>query len=144
MERARVLNGVFPDWDVGAPSPMILASEHIVRLAYYTGDGQVAVVIFDHCFEYRMGMPDENGVSRHPLGLLGLSEYEAHQVDDSSWLRTLEDRYRVISDYTRDGRRYEHYVFMFHDRCFECVASGFRIGIQPDGSVQEALLLSVA
>lgn len=144
MERARVLNGVFPDWDVGAPSPMTLASEHVVRLAYFMADGQVAVVTFDHCFEHRMGMPDENGVSRHPLGRLGLTEYEAHQVDDSSWLRTLEDRYGVISDYTRDGRRYEHYVLLFHDRCFECVASGYLVRIYACGSVLDALRLSVA
>jgi hypothetical protein len=139
MEAAKVLENIFPKWDIGAPSPTLLADEHQVNLAYYTEESDVALVTFAHCFEYRMGMPDENLVSRHPLGKKGLQEYEAHLIENSEWINQLERDYKIISAYSYDGRKYQHYIFTFHDRSFECIASGYKIQIMTDTTIAQVL-----
>lgn len=138
METVKVVE-LFPMWDIGAPCPTIFADEHELHLAYYTPDIDVAVISFSHCFEHRMGMPDENLVERHPLGSKGLTEYEAHIVENSRWIQELEERYRVISAFSRaEEREYRHYVFTFHDRCFECVSSGYSVRTVKNSSIMNA------
>jgi len=128
MDKVKVTKNIFPEWDTGAPCPKIFADEHVVYLAYYTPHDSVSVIRFEHCFDFKMGMPDENKVMLHPLGTNGLEAYEAHVVEDSSWIAELEERYKVITDFTRAIQRdYQHYVFIFHDRTFECVTSGYSI-----------------
>jgi len=141
-DKVTVLEDVFPSWDIGAPSPCVFADEHIVMLGYYTRKEEACVVTFNHCFEYKMGMPDENTIHQHSLGDKGLKGYKAHVVEDSSWISELEKRYGVISDYTQDGRKYSHYIFTFHDRSFECVASGYTINVHKNIYVIEALVKS--
>ena len=141
-ERAHIIEGIFPAWDVDVPRPTIFADEHIVNLAYVTEDQQVAVVTFDHCLEYKVGMPDENMINQHPLGNKGLSGYEAHWVETSSWLVELERCYQTISKNSFDGREYRHYIFTFNDRCFECIASGYSIEKFQHLSLVDALIAS--
>ncbi len=139
MEQAKVIEGVFPIWDIGAPTPTIFSDEHNVHLAYYTCDNEVAIISFSHCFEHTMGMPDENMVDSHPLGGKGLTEYEAHVVENSKWMQDLESRYGVISDFSRaTDREYKHYIFIFHDRSFECISSGYTIQTIENTSIMDA------
>lgn len=139
MERVKVLENIFPHWDIGAPTPTLLADEHKVSLAYYTQELDVALITFSHCFEYKMGMPDENLVGNHRLGKKGLREYEAHLIENSEWITELEKNYKVISNYSRDGRQYQHYVFTFHDRSFECIASDYTIQIKTNTRIIQVL-----
>lgn len=138
MNEIVIIEGV-PECDTGAPSPTVLASEHKVVLSYYTNEGVVCYIIFSHCFEFRMGMPDENKIEKHPLGSSGLMGYEFQKVNNSSWIADVENQYQTISDYSRDGRKYEHYIFTFHDRSFECISSGFEIKISDRDNIKESI-----
>jgi len=140
MNTITVLENIFPCSDIGAPCPMVLANEHIVHLGYYTPDDKVAVVVFNHCFSFKMSMPDENTISRHPLALRGLLAYASHLVEKSRWITELEARYKVISNFSRDGRVYQHYIFTFHDRTFECISSGYSVHLIENLSVTDALI----
>src|SRR3954452_623284 len=80
-----------PQSSVGAPSPMILASEHHLHLAYYLEDGPpdcdgttvqvvggnttgepVGLVEFKHAIAHMFGPPNDEAFSGHPLASRGL------------------------------------------------------------------------
>ncbi|MFD2562877.1 hypothetical protein [Aquimarina rubra] len=128
-----------PECSIGAPCPTIVASEHKVVLSYYTDDDTICQIIFSHCFEFKMGMPDENMIEKYPLGASGLMDYEFQKVNHSSWISAIENQYKTISEYSRDGRKYEHYIFTFHDRSFECISSGFEIKISEKNTMNESM-----
>ncbi len=90
-----------------------------------------------------MGMPDENKIGLHPLGSKGLQEYEFQKVAASTWIAEIEDRYNTISEFSHDGRVYEHYIFTFHDRSFECIASGYKIKYSKKDKMMESIVDSV-
>ena len=131
---------VFPDIMVGAPSPMVFADQHVVNLAYYDTENDVALVTFSHCFEFRMGMPGEDAISKSPYSGLGILNFEPHVVENSPWIDELENRYEVVSEFSHHNRHYVHYLFTFHDRTFECIASGYEVKKYSSITVEKALI----
>ena len=138
--RLVLVKDTFPEIMAGAPCPMVFANEHVVHLSYYDINGDVALVKFEHCFEFKMGMPGEDQISKSPYSDLGLINFEAHTVVNSPWLNELESRYRVISDFSRGEREYVHYIFAFHDRTFECISSGFSVQKHTETTVKLVLM----
>ncbi|MCE0557463.1 hypothetical protein [Motilimonas sp. E26] len=137
------IENVFPEIMVGAPTPMVFADEHIVKLAYYDIEDDVALITFDHCFEFRMGMPGEDAISKSQYSGLGLLNFEPHVVEGSPWIDELEKRYKVISEFSRAQRNYVHYLFAFHERTFECIASGYEVTKLSAITVEKALINKV-
>ncbi|RYV00650.1 hypothetical protein SOPP22_17750 [Shewanella sp. OPT22] len=135
-----LIEDTFPEIMVGAPCPMIFADENVVYLSYYDVEDDVALIKFDHCFEFRMGMPGEDEISKSPYCGLGLLNFETHYVKNSPWLNELESKYKVISDFSRNDRKYIHYVFTFHDRTFECISSGYSVEKYTGISVKQLLI----
>lgn len=135
-----VIEDIFPEIMVGAPCPMVLADEHVVHLAYYDTEDDVALIKFDHCFEFRMGMPAEDQVSKGPYSGLGIVNFEPHFVENSPWLEELEARYHVVTSFSRGEREYVHYVFAFHDRTFECIASNYTVEKHTAITVKQLLI----
>jgi len=148
----------FPQSSVGAPTPIIIASEHALFVAFYleerdphwdgttckvvtpdTNDEPVAVVRFSRASAHFFGPPNDEAFSGHPLAARGLEPYGAFEVLSSSWLRALE---RMNSVHPRhnpqsfSGRR--HFILTFHDTIFECVARDFTIE-RPSGSLRSVV-----
>jgi hypothetical protein len=134
------VENVFPEIMVGAPNPMVFSDEHLVNLAYYDTEDDVALVKFEHCFEFRMGMPSEDKISKGPYSGLGILNFEPHIVENSPWIEELEKRYEVISEFSRGEREYIHYLFAFHDRTFECVTSGYKVEKYSSVTVAQVLI----
>jgi hypothetical protein len=146
QDRVIELTGV-PQSDVGAPSPIVLGDERVTLLAYTVqseplpDDGRVltdadldmfveemAIVEFQRCKSRMFGPPNDEAFAGHPLANRGLHPYGAFEIENSSWIRQLEQMDSVHSAH-RGGwlLRLKHFVFAFHDSTFECVASGFTI-----------------
>ena len=136
-----------PQSCVGAPCPMLVVGEHVLRLAYYleyrpSDRGQedaCLVVQFDAPYAHMFGPPNDEAFSGHPLASRGLAPYRVFEVDDSSWLKSLE-RMNSVHPYHRSERftGYKHFVFAFHDSTFECIAKRFE-HFERRGSVWSAL-----
>jgi hypothetical protein len=129
------------DWslacDPGAPIPHVFSDGHVVLLSYYVrdsalahrhdvdlsaGDG-IALVRFTGCMAYRLGPPNDEAISGHPLRGRGLRAYGAHLVERSSWIAELEKRNRVHPYHKPDVFfSLRHYLLTFHDETFECLA----------------------
>jgi hypothetical protein len=134
-----------PQSDVGAPSPIVLGDEQRTLLAYriqgkpFPFDGRVltdadlemftdefALVEFHLCHSYMFGAPNDEAFAGHPLAGRGLEPYAVFEIENSSWIRQLEQMNSVHSRH-RGGwlQRLKHFVFAFHDSTFECVAPSF-------------------
>jgi hypothetical protein len=139
-------------WDVGAPRPLVLASESTVCLIYLinepdpAGDGTydlkdvkvmdprsgdsrpLALVQFLGCRVFQFGGPNDEVMNGHPLYGKGLSPYGAHRVANSRWLAEQQRINSVHWQYDPSSwLGTYHYVLLFHDSLFECLANGHRI-----------------
>jgi hypothetical protein len=139
-----------PKPDVGAPLPHLICAESRLVLAYLVSEpdpswdgsnttlvgpdseGQpIAIVQFQWPYAHMFGPPNDEAFAGHPLAKRGLRPYAAWEVQQSSWLRQLErmnsvhphhDKNRFLSE-----RR--HFVIVFHDSTFECIAEGFAVEV---------------
>ncbi len=142
--------GDVPQSSVGAPLPVVLASEHEVLLTYYlqetpadwdgtrprsigpdSEDEPVALVRFERCTAHLFGPPNDEAFDGHPLYERGLEPYGVYEVRDSSWIRKLE---RMNAVHPRHKKEWfmedkRHFVFAFHDSTFECIAHGFTVEV---------------
>lgn len=116
-----------PAPSAGAPMPRIFADDTSLSLAYEVApeSDQVAIVRFLRPHAHYFGAPNDETISGHPLASRGLEAYDVFEVRRSSWIRALERMNRVHPHH--NARRFEalrHFIFMFHDKTFECVADG--------------------
>jgi hypothetical protein len=143
-----------PQSSVGAPCPIVFATEHSVHLAYFIENEpdwntvreidentkeSVALVKFKNPHAHMFGPPNDEAFSGHPLASRGLRPYSVTEIQNSSWLRRLE-RMNAVHPYHKPERfsAYRHFVFAFHDSTFECIAEDFSVSIHR-GSVMEVL-----
>lgn len=103
-----------PQSSVGAPLPIVLASERRVLLAYlvqnrqqdwdgttirvvdHTTPGEPAALIeFMRPAAHFFGPPNDEAFTGHPLAARGLHPYGVFEIRASSWVRALERMNRV-------------------------------------------------
>jgi hypothetical protein len=129
-------------WDVGAPLPHLFADGQraIVvcrvgeRAAGWDGIPKVidlsngeqdvfGIIEFAPCAAVRFGAPNDETFHGHPLWGKGLRMYAAHEVHNSPWL---EEQIRINAVHPSHSeeawRRNHHYLLLFHDEMFECLA----------------------
>ncbi len=132
-------------WCAGAPCPHLFANDYKTFLAFLVrendpnwdgtyvrvvnpADGlneRLALVEFKGCLSSRLGGPNDEVFSGHPLHGKGLDGYSAQEVLNSRWLAELERINSVHPQYQPESwRNLHHYIFWFHDSTFECLAKG--------------------
>ncbi|WDQ15433.1 hypothetical protein [Rhodopirellula sp. P2] len=136
-----------PQSDVGAPLPTVVADDYRLILEYLVSDpdpnwdgtyvnvvgtetdGTVALIRFRRPYAHMMGAPNEEAIAGHPLSGRGLEPFAAFEIRDSSWIRALESMNSVHPYHDRDRflASKRHFIFVFHDSTFECVAEGFDV-----------------
>lgn len=146
----------FPQSSIGAPIPIVVASEHKVAVAYYLNDvpddwdgstvrmigtdskEPVAIVVFEICYAHYFGPPNDEAFSSHPLENRGLEPYANFEVVNSSWIRKMELRNSVHPYHNKkrfmEGKK--HFILAFHDSIFECVAQNFTIHIDKGSMIE--------
>ena len=128
--------------NVGAPCPLILSDELHLRLLFYTesprdpnwdgttvhirdteDDTGIAMVSFDIYNAYYFGSPNDEALSGHRYHANGLEPYSQYEMVNSEWLLSQEKMNQVHPYHsTRDFAAYRHFLFTFHDSCFEILA----------------------
>jgi hypothetical protein len=128
-EHAKVIEWS-PAWSCGAPCPQVFSDGHNAYLIYYTDEdnGSLAIAIFSACHSFRFGIVNDEASSGHPLIRRGLSVYNAHIIENSSWIEELKNIHKVHPQYSsKNWERYMHYLLFFHDEIFEVVAKNYKI-----------------
>jgi hypothetical protein len=135
-------------WDVGAPMPHLIVNDHRALLGFLLrepdpnwdgtyvtikspSDAQpepLALVEFERCISARLGAPNDEVFSGHPLHGKGLEGYTAQRVVNSRWLKEIEKINSVHTMYRPESwRDLNHFVFWFHDSTFECIARSYKV-----------------
>ena len=147
-----------PQSSVGAPIPVILSDEFVTVIAFYlqdtpddwdgtsvrivskeTEDEPLALVRFSFCYTSMFGAPNDEAFGDHPLADQGLKPYGAFVIENSSWIRQLEQMNSVHPRHKSErfwARR--HYILSFHDSTFECVADGYIVELH-NSSIKKIL-----
>ena len=119
-----------PPSDSGAPMPVLCADEdRRCVLAYYCPPHDVVdaldhVIVTLHAIAHYFGGPNDEALNEHPLYARGLRSYGIFEIENSSWIRTLEVRNRVHPHHDPQRFRHlKHFVFTFHDSLFEAILS---------------------
>ena len=145
--------------NIGAPLPVVVASDNQVLLAYiefqplpkdwdgtsceivthHSKEKQIVLVEFLRPRAHFFGPPSDEILSGHPLADRGLKPYSVFEVTNSSWLRAI---IRMDSVHPRhDPKSFtglRHFVFVFHDSTFECIARSCQV-TRYLGSLRSAL-----
>jgi hypothetical protein len=119
----------FPLQDVGAPLPLVFATEQSFALVYYLNGRpeRFALVEFESVLAHYFGGPNDEALGGHPLYERGLGRYGVYEVLNSSWLRTMERMNRVHPSHSPAMfEDYRHFIFTFHDTPLELLAKGVR------------------
>ena len=143
--------------DVGAPAPTILSNEHHVYVIFYIRDVDpnwdgttvhvrseedegIVTVKFNRFAQFKFGSPNDEAMNGHPLYHLGLEPYSIQKVLDSEWIKELI-KMNSVHPHHRDEafEKYEHFIFFFHDTCFEIVAEGYSIEENSESSMRKEI-----
>jgi hypothetical protein len=136
-----------PQSSIGAPIPVVFSDEFVTVVAFYLEDisddwdgtsvrivsketeGEpLALVKFSICYASMFGPPNDEAFGGHPLSKLGLEPYGAFLIENSSWIRGLEQMNSVHPCHRPERfRALKHYVLSFHDSTFECVADDYTV-----------------
>jgi len=131
--------------DTGAPMPTLLSNEHHVYLTFYVRhidpnwdgksvhvrskkDSGIVTVQFHQFAQFKFGNPNDEAIEGHPYYTHGLQPYAMQIVQDSNWIKQLCQMNSVHYNHKDEYfSNYKHYIFFFHDTCFEIVATGYTI-----------------
>jgi hypothetical protein len=137
-------------WDVGAPLPFLFRSDYRTMLTFFISDRNpgwdgtrvkvvnpastevvsLCLVTFKGCESAKLGHPNDEAQSGHPLSGRGLMGYTAQIVKNSPWLKEVA---KTNSTHPRDKPEswnlLNHYVFWFHDSTFECLANTYEVEV---------------
>lgn len=139
-----------PKWSTGAPLPQVLSNGRRTFLIYYIRetdpdwDGSyttmispgsettypLAVVEFKRTNSYRFGIVNDEAADGHPLYEKGLRVYAAHIVENSTWIKKLQQIHMVHPRYSASHWvNYKHYLLFFHDEILEIIAEDHKIEV---------------
>ena len=100
---------------------------------FYMEDAGLAVVEFKQCMATKFGYPNDEAWSGIPR-TKGLS-YGIYEVENSEWKREMVKLNQHSFPDTKEwGGR--HFLFLFHDSSFECVADDMKIEVTKEPHAQ--------
>ncbi|MDH4226184.1 MAG: hypothetical protein OEV59_00315 [Deltaproteobacteria bacterium] len=130
----------------GAPLPHIISNDNNLYLAYCVktensrDNGTYAIVRFKNNSQYIFGYPNDEAAHQHPLYENGLRPYAAYAVKNSPWIaKHLKHYGSHINTGEPLNKPYMHYIFFFHDTCFECIAEGVETVCVEEGRIYDAV-----
>ena len=140
-------------WSAGAPAPTGLADETSAYLVFDLPETAeeplgTGLVTWRRCVAITFGFPNDEAQHGHRLWR-GKDDappfYSAVEVANSVWIEELRATERVhpLASETpfSDAR---HFVLLFHDSTFECIADGYEVERRPESAEQVVAELAAA
>lgn len=145
------------EMDYGAPSPVILADDSVLLVAFQADEGniltaspeqdtangtKIIVLKFKSCLKYTFGMPSNETIHGHPYSKLGMKSYSFYELRGSDLIQSLQEIDKVHPYYKAEKwQTYKHYILTLHDNMLECVAQGFEVKKENAAVYEQAGLL---
>lgn len=132
--------------DVGSPTPYVLSNEFDTFLLFYKQsfsnelDYKPITIKFNFVAQYKFGSPNDEAISGHPYFKMGLEAYSIFEVKDSDWIEQLRFMNKEHPYHSDDHfNSFKHYIFFFHDTCFEIVCKGYEVLKHSSKSIVEEI-----
>lgn len=123
--------------DIGpcVSGPLVLSNDYFLYVSYLNQEGQIITFEFEMYLMYSIGAPNHETLSVHEYSKFGVFSGGVYEVQDSELIekyRKVESQHPGFNE--KNWQNYIHFVMVFHDSLFECVAEKYRIIEQlPDG-----------
>ncbi|MGV3665076.1 MAG: hypothetical protein ACO1NV_03010 [Leptospira bouyouniensis] len=136
-----------PECDIGAPIPTIISDEFNVYLFYFhsihdpywdgtyvnvrnSDDTGIVCVEFKMFSSFKFGGPNDEAMNGHPLFKYGLEAYKFQKVINSPWIEQIR-KINSVHPQHNDSMfsNLSHFIYFFHDTCFEIVCSEYKYEI---------------
>lgn len=147
--------------DSGAPCPVVISDEHKLILLYYIQrtdkdywDGTdikvrdsdedlgVTCITFKDYTQVKYGWPNDEVCNGHRYYKYGIKPYAIYEVLNSDWIKKIEKGNSIHPYHSptlfKDDK---HYVFYFHDSCFEIISTKFDVEFFYNKSLNEVARL---
>ena len=95
---------------------------------FHQEDAGTALIEFDRCLITKFGYPNDEAQGGHPLAAKMHGAYDIYEVFNSSWATQLEQQ-NGIPFLNLPKWNIRHFIFIFHDSTFECLADDFKLEI---------------
>jgi hypothetical protein len=95
-------------------------------------DAGTAIVEIVRCAITKFGYPNDEALGGHPLSPKGLTTYGIYEVQNSSWIAALAKQNRITFPDRNNTTLMRHFVFVFHDSTFECLAHNINISLSSE------------
>jgi hypothetical protein len=97
---------------------------------FYKEDAGIAVIELVRCAITKFGYPNDEAWSHVPR-TAGLA-YGVFEVHNSSWISELTRLNRFGFPNTPEPTDQRHFLFLFHDSSFECIAHDLRVEVMQE------------
>ena len=96
----------------------------------YWSDAGTGILEFKQLAKTKFGLPNDEAMPGHPLYEAGLDKigYGFVEVLDSTWIRE-EERMNQVKFPRSSFNGVRHFIVMFHDSTFECLAVDFELTV---------------
>lgn len=136
-----------PSCDTGSSLPFIVSDENLLVFGYQAArsvsDSGCVVIRVEECAILKFGSPNDEALSGHRYGKMGLSCYLAYEVENSDWIDELVAENRFHSRHNDDlFVDLRHFIFTFHDSTLEFVTSEQLKISQTTGEVSQQVWLA--
>ncbi|MGJ8664813.1 MAG: hypothetical protein ACSHW7_00460 [Patiriisocius sp.] len=131
----------------GESSPKIFATDNELYLFFYYNqdfdekkfyseikernaliDEGTVMIKFANPLIHKFGSPNSEVLSGHNLYKFGIEFFEAHLIEDSTWLKEISTINSVHRYYKEEKfSKYKHYLLSFDDNTFECISKDYNI-----------------
>ena len=136
-----------PKWDPGAPMPQVFSNGHKIFLIYLINEPDqnwdwTYTNLIDNSSEmiyplalaefnghtFRFGIANDEVFDGLPLWNKGLEYYEAHIIENSTWITEIKNINKVHPDFNEESWNHKkHFMLLFHDEILEVIATEFKI-----------------
>jgi len=143
-ERAKPIEWPLP-WGASTYVPSIIASEGKVLLVFATNEvlpnydpfvlkivgdtnsqDYMAIVEFPGLIDFKFGWINDDPISL-PYFVDDPWRYRAYEVENSRWLKNPPQTYSAEEAKEQAPKDYRHFLLVFHDSRFECIAKSYYI-----------------
>ena len=109
------------------PNIGVRSSSSGMECLLFTKKGQKGKLIFNNCYMYRLGSPNDHGfyLNQFRYGPNNIEWGEFYELSDSNWRKDFPLDKVVVDDNLKDNKRLKHYLFFFRDNTFECIAENY-------------------
>jgi len=139
--------------DRGAPNPMIICKNNVIFLTFYNQeeknelherderfDKNISLIKFSSVLKHTFGSPNQDMLFFHEYSKLGIKSGEAYLIQNSEWIKK-EIEFARQHPYFNSKKfdRSQHFLFVFKDNLFECIAESLDIQVIKENTQTEEI-----